>query len=62
MRMMSMRSAGIVPRGRARTELDDDVPDFAHLKKSQRLQAEPVVTQVTPRRRTRRRQCAPAPR
>lgn len=48
-RMMSMRSAGIVPRGRARTELDDDVPDFAHLKKSQRLHAEPMVTQVTPR-------------
>jgi hypothetical protein len=49
LRMMSMRSAGVLPRGRAAPGLDDDVPDFAHLKKSQRLYAEPVVTQVTPR-------------
>jgi hypothetical protein len=49
LRMMSMRSAGVLPRGRATPELDDGVPDFAHLKKSQRLYAEPVVTQVTPR-------------
>jgi hypothetical protein len=49
-RMLSMRSAGVLPRGRDSTPvLDDDVPDFAHLKKSQRLSAEPVVTQVTPR-------------
>ena len=49
LRMMSMRSAGVLPRGRAMPELHDDVPDFAHLKKSQRSYAEPVVTQVTPR-------------
>jgi hypothetical protein len=49
LRIMSMRSAGIMPRGRATPDLDDDVPDFAHLKKSQRAYAEPVVTQVTPR-------------
>jgi hypothetical protein len=50
LRMMSMRSAGVMPRGRATPEPADDVPDFAHLKKSQRLYAEPVVTQVTPPR------------
>jgi hypothetical protein len=49
LRVMTMRSAGVLPRGRATAERDDDVPDFAHLKKSQRLSAEPVATQVTPR-------------
>ena len=43
-RMMSMRNAGVLPRGRAASVVDDDVPDFAHLKKSQRGYAEPVVT------------------
>ena len=54
-RMMSMRSAGVLQRGRTARDVDDDVPDFAHLKKSQRSYAEPVVTQVTPR------PAAPAP-
>jgi hypothetical protein len=49
LRVMSMRSAGVLPRGRTTPERDDDVPDFAHLKKSQRVYAEPVATQVTPR-------------
>jgi hypothetical protein len=48
-RVLSMRSAGVLPRGRATAERDDDVPDFAHLKKSQRLSTEPVATQATPR-------------
>ena len=49
LRMMSMRSAGVLPRGRAASESYDDVPDFAHLKKSQRAYVEPVVTPATPR-------------
>jgi hypothetical protein len=49
LRMMSMRSAGVLPRGRAASEPYDDVPDFAHLKKSQRAYAEPVVTPAAPR-------------
>src|ERR1700734_3844342 len=49
LRIMSMRSAGVIPRGKATPELDDNVPDFAHLKKSQRLHAEPLATQDPPR-------------
>jgi hypothetical protein len=49
LRMMSMRSAGVLPRGKAAPDHYEDVPDFAHLKKSQRAYVEPVVTQVAPR-------------
>ena len=49
LRMMSMRSAGVLPRGKAAPDSYDDVPDFAHLKKTQRAYVEPVVTPAAPR-------------
>jgi hypothetical protein len=49
LRMMSMRAAGVLPRAATSLDSYDDVPNFGHLKKSQREYTEPVVTPATPR-------------
>ncbi len=51
LRMMSMRSAGVLPRAATSLDSYDDVPNFGHLKRSQRERdyAEPVVKPAAPR-------------